>query len=124
MESGVFFDALNQGDFQMTLVGWLGFVDPDEWLYNLFHSEGKWNQQSFADEDVDALLEKGKRLVDREERLQVYRQAQSIIAREAPMAFLYVNDLIGANRTRVQDYTPHPTGTIRGLADTWRWEGN
>ena len=37
-ESGLFFDSLGRHDFDMDVVGWVGFVDPDEWTYNLFHS--------------------------------------------------------------------------------------
>jgi peptide/nickel transport system substrate-binding protein len=127
LESGIFFDKLNQGDFEATLVGWVGFVDPDEWLYNLFHSDGEWNQQGYANPDVDRLLEEGRRRTDRERRREVYRQAQRIIATEAPMAFLYVNDVISAQRPQVQGFTPHPTGNTRGLRTTWLWnpvEGN
>lgn len=115
LESGVFFDRLNRGDFQLTLVGWLGFVDPDEWLHNLFHSRGKWNQQGYANPEVDTLLETGRRLLDPESRAVVYRQAQHIIASEAPMAFLYINNLITAHHRSLRNFRPHPTGTLRGL---------
>jgi peptide/nickel transport system substrate-binding protein len=121
LESGIFFDKLNQGDFEATLVGWLGFVDPDEWLFNIFHSEGKWNQQGYANAELDTLLEKGQRITDRDARAKIYRNAQKIIAEEVPMAFLYLNDFISAQRPQVQGFTPHPTGTTRGLRRTWIW---
>lgn len=123
LESGIFFDKLEQGDFEITLVGWLGFVDPDEWLFNIFHSEGKWNQQGYTDPEVDALLEQGQRISDRDARADLYRQAQRKIAQEAPMAFLYLNDFISAQRLQVQGFTPHPTGTTRGLRYSWLWNG-
>ena len=47
-EKSVFFEALGSGDFEMTVVGWVGFVDPDEFLYNIFHTEGKYNQQNYS----------------------------------------------------------------------------
>ena len=119
LESAVFFDRLGKGDFQMTVVGWMGFVDPDEWTWNLFHADGKYNQQGYANAEVDALLDRARRSPDREERKRLYTDAQRIIATEAPMVFLYVNDQTSAWRERVHGYHVHPTATTLGLRETW-----
>ena len=119
LESAVFFDRLGKGEFQMTVVGWMGFVDPDEWTWNLFHSDGKYNQQGYSNEQVDALLDEGRRTLDREKRKDIYREAQRIIADEAPMVFLYVNDQTSAWRENVKGYHVHPTATTLGLRETW-----
>ena len=118
-ESGVFFDALNRGDFSMTLVGWLGFVDPDEWLYNIFHSDGPWNQQNYSNPDVDALLEKGREESDPKQRIAIYREAQRRILTDAPIVLLYVNEQTSARLHRVQGYRVHPTATTLSLRETW-----
>lgn len=119
LESGLFFDALNRRDFEMTLVGWLSFVDPDEWTYNLFHSDGRYNQQGYGNPVLDVLLEEGRRTPDRARRKEIYAEAQRIIATEAPVVSLYVNDQTSAWRTTVRGYEVHPTATTRGLRDTW-----
>ena len=119
LESGLFFDALNQRDFDMTLVGWLGFVDPDEWTYNLFHSDGKYNQQAFSNAELDHLLEQGRRTLDRAQRQRIYADAQRIIATEAPVVSLYVNDQTSAWRREVRGYQVHPTATTLWLRETW-----
>lgn len=119
LESGLFFDALNNGDFEMTLVGWLGFVDPDEWTYNLFHTDGSYNQQAYSNPDLDALLERGRRTLGRAERQQIYVDAQRIIAVEAPVVSLYVNDQTSAWRIVVRGYEVHPTATTLSLRETW-----
>ncbi len=118
-ESGVFFEALGQGDFEMTLVGWLGFVDPDEWFYNIFHSAGPWNQQHYSHAEVDALLERGRRVTDRDERRAIYGEAQRRILEEAPVVLLYVNEQSSAMLRQVQDYQVHPTATTLSLRETW-----
>lgn len=118
-ESGVFFDALNRGDFAMTLVGWLGFVDPDEWLYNIFHSDGPWNQQQYANAALDALLEQGREVTDAEARMALYQEAQRKILSEAPVVLLYVNEQTSARLRRVRDYRVHPTATTLSLRETW-----
>ncbi|NBC11339.1 MAG: peptide ABC transporter substrate-binding protein [Planctomycetes bacterium] len=119
LESSVFFDRLGRGDFEMTVVGWMGFVDPDQWTWNLFHSEGKYNQQGYANAEVDELLGRGRRPLDRAARQEIYAEAQRLIAEEAPMVFLYLNDQASAWRDTVHGYRVHPTATSRALVDTW-----
>lgn len=118
LESSVFFDALGNQDFDLTVVGWLGFVDPDEWTYNLFHSGAKWNQQSYSNPEVDELLEQGRRTLERTERQRIYRQVQDLVTRDAPMAFLYVNPRTAAMGPRVKDFVVHPTVTSIFLRET------
>jgi peptide/nickel transport system substrate-binding protein len=119
LESSVFFDRLGKGEFQMTLVGWMGFVDPDQWTWNLFHSAGKYNQQQYANNAVDQLLDRGRAVLDRDQRIDIYREAQRIIALDAPMVFLYVNPQTSAWRQSLHGYGPHPTATTIGLRDAW-----
>ncbi len=119
LESSVFFDALARGDFDMTVVGWVGLVDPDEWTWNLFHSEGKWNQQGYANPVLDGLLDEGRRTPGREDRRDLYARAQRIIADDAPMVFLYVNDQIAAMRRDVRGFEPHATASLLALRDVW-----
>jgi peptide/nickel transport system substrate-binding protein len=122
-ESGVFFEALGGGDFDLTVVGWVGFVDPDEWTYELFHSAGKWNQQKYANARVDELLESGRRTLDRDERRRIYAEAQRIITEEAPMVFLYANHQSAALRDGVVGYTVHPTASTIFLRETGFGDG-
>jgi len=119
LESGVFFEDLNAGEFDMTFVGWVGFVDPDQFTWNLFHSEGKYNQQGYADARVDRLLVKGRRTLDRPERKKIYADVLRRVVREAPMVFCYVNPQISARRQRVHGFVVHPTATTIFLRDTW-----
>lgn len=116
-ESGVFFEALGKHDFDLTVVGWVGFVDPDEWTYELFHSKGMWNQQSYNNARVDALLEEGRRTTDRAARQRVYAEAQRIITDEAPMVFLYANDQASAALPAVGGFVVHPTASTIFLRD-------
>jgi peptide/nickel transport system substrate-binding protein len=116
-ESGVFFEALGDRDFDLAVVGWVGFVDPDEWTYELFHSKGKWNQQSYANARVDELLETGRRTTDRTARQHVYAEAQRLIADEAPMVFLYANDQASAALPAVGGFVVHPTASTIFLRD-------
>jgi peptide/nickel transport system substrate-binding protein len=117
MESGIFFNDLNERNFDMTLVGWVGFVDPDEWTYDLFHSTGRYNQQNYSSERLDQLLEQGRATLDREQRRQIYAQVQRIVAEEAPVVFLYLNAQTSAYLDSVRGYQVHPTATTLWLRE-------
>jgi peptide/nickel transport system substrate-binding protein len=119
LESTAFFDRLGSGDFQATVVGWMGFVDPDEWTWNLFHSEGAYNQQQYHNATVDRLLDEARRATSRAARAELYAEALAILAVEAPMVFLYVNDQAAAHRAAVRGWSTHATATALSLRDTW-----
>ena len=119
LESGVFFDGLNSGDFDLTVVGWSGFVDIDEYLYNLFTTDGAYNQQNYSNPEVDELLEKGRVTIDETERKEIYKEAQKLIAEDAPMAFLYMNSFTVAMRSNVYGYTVHPTAATIFMKDVY-----
>ena len=119
LESGIFFDGLNSGDFDLTVVGWSGFVDIDEYLYNLFITDGAYNQQNYSNPAVDELLEKGRVTVDEAERKEIYKEAQKLIAEDAPMAFLYMNSFTVAMRDNVKGYTVHPTAATIFLKNVY-----
>lgn len=109
LESGVYFDGLNSGDFDLTVCGWSGFVDADEYLHDLFITDGAYNQQNYSNPKVDELLEKGRVTIDEEERKEIYKEVQKLIAEDAPMAFLYMNSFTVAMRDNIKGYTVHPT---------------
>ena len=117
LEPGVFYDRLNNREFDSTLVGWLGFVDPDEWVADLFHTDGRFNQQGYSNESVDALIEEAARIHDRGQRKELYRRVQERITLDAPMVFLYVNPHTTAIRENVTGYRVHPTGTTLSVRD-------
>ncbi len=119
LESSVYFNKLGSNDFEMTVIGWVGFVDPDEFLYNIFHTDEKWNQQAYSNERVDELLEKGRRTIDREKRKEIYYEAVKLIAKDAPMVFLYVNPQISAFVDAVKGFDVNPTVTTISLEETW-----
>jgi peptide/nickel transport system substrate-binding protein len=119
IESSVYFERLGSDDFELTIIGWVGFVDPDEFLYNIFTTDGVWNQHAYSNERVDELLEEGRVTSDREERKEIYYEAQKLIVEDAPMAFLYVNKQISAYQDYVKGFDVNATVTTKSLKNTW-----
>ena len=116
---GTMINNLNEGAYDLTIVGWSGFVDPDDMMYLQFHSGETFNQANYSNEEVDQLLEQGRQAAgDREERAQFYDDAVDIIAREVPYTFLEFNDELAAWRNSVRNFTHISTGTPR-FKDVW-----
>lgn len=65
--------------------------DPDEFLYSLFHSsyaDKGYDFIGYVNKDYDALAEKQRTQLDREERRKTVFEMQKIIDRDQPYAFL------------------------------------
>lgn len=64
-------------------------LDPDVYIYRLFHSQGLWNARKFSDPQVDKLLEKGQVAVDLTQRKKIYRDLQIRLTDVAAAIWLY-----------------------------------
>lgn len=110
-EFGTLINNLNEGNFQLTVLGWATLVDPDDLFFLQFHTGETFNQTNYSNEEVDQLLEEGRRATGSiEERAQFYDDAIDIIAREAPYTFLVYNDEIDAWRESLSGVEHVPTG--------------
>jgi peptide/nickel transport system substrate-binding protein len=91
-EFATFFGDVIRGNFQMCTLQWVGVSDPDM-LRRVFHSSQVppvgWNRGFFKDPEVDALIERATRSVDREERRRLFGEAQRRIAAAAPYISLW-----------------------------------
>ncbi|MDR7469584.1 MAG: glutathione ABC transporter substrate-binding protein [Armatimonadota bacterium] len=92
VEFGTWLSRLDRGDFDLYGMRW-GTVtlDADYTLYSLFHSSQipNPNYSRYRNPEVDRLLDEGRATADQSRRAQIYRRAQSLIAQDAPMLFLY-----------------------------------
>lgn len=95
---------VHAGDFEAIVMGWNLSLDPD--VYGLFHSsqtaQGEFNFISYANSEVDQLLEEARREFDRAKRSRAYFRIHEIIADEQPYVFLYSAETLLALHTRFQ----------------------
>lgn len=74
-------------DFEVLLISQEIPADPDQ--YHLWHSTQDTNITGFASPKIDKLLEDGRKIIDKEKRLQIYQDFQRYLVEEAPAIFLY-----------------------------------
>lgn len=105
--------------FTATILGESGQSDPDDFLYNPFHSDNPNNFGLYANADVDALLEQGRQVADQEQRRAIYEKAQEQILADSPQVFLFHSSQYEALRPNVKGYEHFPNTSYLGLRTTW-----
>ena len=71
-------------------LGWVAdYLDPENFLDGLFHSESTNNHTSFSSPELDAILEKARVERDQDARFALYNEAEQLIIEEAPWAPLW-----------------------------------
>lgn len=107
-----FLELVTKRQFQAVLLGWSLARDPD--LYDIFHSSktkpGEFNFVSYSNPEVDALIERARETLNREERRRLYWKVHELIFQDQPYTFLYVPDTIIAVNKRIKGIEPAPAG--------------
>lgn len=110
-------EFIDKRRFQAVILGWSIGIDPDQ--YDIWHSsktgEKEFNFVSYSNPEVDALLEKGRRTFDIEERKKSYFRIQDILADEVPYIFLYVPEATPIVHSRFKGIEPTPIGISYNL---------
>jgi len=107
--------------FEALLLGWNIVQDPD--LYDVWHSskiQGRGlNFVGYSNPELDSLLVRGRRTMDRSRRKKIYDRVQEILHRDQPYCFLYVPMSLPAVDSRFQGIEAAPAGITYNLP--WWW---
>ena len=114
-------EFVNPQKFDAVILGWTIPRDPD--AFDVWHSSktgpAELNHVSFKNAEADALLEKGRRTFDQEERRKAYARFQEILAEEQPYVFLYVPDALPIVSARFRGIVPAPAGISYNFIKWW-----
>lgn len=98
--------------------------DPDEIIYNLFHSttaESGYNFIGYNNPEYDALVEKQRVTIDPTERQVLVRQAQEILAKDQPNMMLVHPEQAFAFDNTIWDAASVVNQSGIGIRNTWTW---
>jgi peptide/nickel transport system substrate-binding protein len=105
-------DFIDKKNFEAVILGWTLGQDPD--IYDIWHSSKvgpkELNFISYQNQEVDALLEKGRYTFDPQIRKACYYRIQEILAEDQPYTFLYVPYALPVISARFQGIEPAPAG--------------
>ncbi len=114
MEWGAYLDGTGAGDHEIFILGWTTVTgDADYGLYPLFHTDN-WgspgNRTFYSNPEVDKLLEAGRKATDANERLAIYKEAQTLIMADYVHVPLWYTNRIQSVRKNVKGFEYHPAG--------------
>jgi peptide/nickel transport system substrate-binding protein len=114
----IYLPKVLNSEFQATILGESGQADPDDFLGG-FSSTSRGNLSLFSNPEFDALLERGRRASDQEERRAIYAEAQELLFEQVPHIFLFHSTQYEAVRNNVKGFEHYPNTSYLGLRTTW-----
>jgi oligopeptide transport system substrate-binding protein len=104
MEPRAFQEKVMAHDFQMILLGWRAdYPDPENWLPDVFGSEGGANLSGYSNAEFDRLLGQAMTTLDPQERLLTWQEAERIVVQDQPMIFLAFDERLRLVKPWVRD---------------------
>ena len=122
-EWGTFYKDLNQGQFQLALLRWVGVFDPD--LYRVaFHSSqipphGR-NRGFYINKKLDDLLERARREENEFKRKKLYHRVQKIVYDDLAMIPLWQLQQTAVVKNNIQNYVLPLNGSYDYLTSIFK----
>tara|TARA_R110002074_G_scaffold92570_4_gene202175 strand:+ start:4438 stop:6027 length:1590 start_codon:yes stop_codon:yes gene_type:complete len=106
--------------FDMTAMYWVSpLADPDDFVYNNYHSGTALNVQKSGDPAMDDILTKAKSGTNREARKADYRKQQEMSLEQMPIVPLANAWLLIAHTDKLKNYKPMRSGFLKTIKDAW-----
>jgi len=115
----VYLPTVFQKRYTLTILGTSGQTDPDDYLYNSFHTGAGNNFMSYSDAQFDKLVEQGRLVSAESQRRAIYQQAQLRLQDTVPMVFLFHSTQYEAVRRNIHGYQHWLNTSYLGLRTTW-----
>lgn len=101
-------------DFNIYILGWVRYPDPDDFMYNLFHEESETVYQGhfYKNDEVMNQISQARQSVDQAERKELYTNVITTILEDKVHlpSFNYKNSF--GVRSRVKDFKSHAISPI------------
>ncbi|MGH2585107.1 MAG: ABC transporter substrate-binding protein [Dehalococcoidia bacterium] len=107
------------GNFEASLIGWSGRIDPDGDMFAHFTSNGSFNYGKYSNPEADKALLEGRTNFDAEKRKAAYRRANQIIGEDAPYIFVSNGVASQVSSNEVRNYFLMPDQMMR-YTEVWK----
>jgi ABC-type transport system substrate-binding protein len=120
---GTYLKKTQMGEHDMALLGWTGDIgDPDNFLYVLLDKDNAvkpaQNISFYKSDELHEVLVKAQVESDRDKRIALYKKAQEIIHKDAPLVPIAHSVEVLPMRASVENFVMDPTGRRR-FAEVW-----
>ncbi|QPC44142.1 ABC transporter substrate-binding protein [Kaustia mangrovi] len=113
-EANTVYSRLKASDYQASIWGWLGLIDPDEYMYDIMHTEGWRNFQGYSNSELDALIVKAREEIDQAKRGALYREAESLMLEDAPVLCCFESNVHNLMKPAVKGFVQLPYSAYGG----------
>lgn len=119
-EWATFYKDMDQGNFQLATMKWVGTTDPD--IYKTaFHSaevppKGR-NRGSYSNPTLDKLVDSGRKIEDVRKRVDHYKKVQKIVYDDLPLIPLWYEFEVAVASSKVHGYVPSKNGDYTSLTN-------
>ena len=101
------------GNFEMSLQGWSGRIDPDANIHSFVHKTGSNNDVKYSNPEVDKLLDQARAEPDPKVRKELYDKTTEILQHDLPLLYLYHLKYFYTVRKGIEGFVPYADGIIR-----------
>jgi len=116
-EWGTFYEDIKKGNYELSMMRWVGAIDPD--IYKMAFDTSEFppgrNRGFYSNKKVDALLAKGVSELDFAKRKKIYDEVQKIIFEERPIVPLWYNKKVTVLSSRLKGYEPRANGDFNSF---------
>lgn len=109
-----YIDKVTFGEHDMAMLGWSASADPDNFLYYLLSKttaeKPALNIAFYRSDEMQDVLDRARMSNDRDERIELYKQAQAIFHRDVPWVPLAHANRILVINNKVQNLKLAPAG--------------
>jgi peptide/nickel transport system substrate-binding protein len=102
------YSRMKAGEADAMVMGWLGFVDPDEYIGELCGSKGFRNIHGYSNPKMDEILERGRAEIDPTKRKQIYAEAERLVADELPVLPTFCSNVHNLLRPNLKGFVQLP----------------
>jgi ABC-type transport system substrate-binding protein len=123
-DAAVWWHKLRAGDFHATTAGGSYRFDPDGWYSRMVLSTSPMTQMGgFRHARADRLITEARQTADKDKRLALYAEVDSIVNRELPYLYLVNVASLQAGARRLKGYQPAISGPFTtaggGIRTAW-----
>jgi peptide/nickel transport system substrate-binding protein len=108
VEFPALFQDVQDGKFQVAVIGWLNLSDPDRATFRQFTSDGTANYGKYKNDQVDMLLKEARTTLDQSKAKTLYTDAVKQIVDDAPYIFVQYQEYIAMYTPKLQGYVVNP----------------
>ena len=114
-EWATYIDLTRKKGLPITLYGWYpDYIDPDNFLFPFLHTgSNRWLGNPYSNPDLDKILEEAQIAPDKSRREELYKEAQRILAGDAPIIPIFQGKLYVVTKPEIKGVVIDPYMLLR-----------